>query len=75
MKPELSPTKPAVFRGEGLAEGVAIGTVVLHDPRVKVERMIAEDQLLNSSGWTGRLRVCSGQSMKCWNQTNSSLSA
>jgi len=40
---ELSPTRPAVFRGEGLTEGVAIGTVFLHQPRVKVERMIADD--------------------------------
>jgi phosphotransferase system enzyme I (PtsP) len=40
---ELSPTRPAVFHGEGLAEGVAIGTVFLHQPRVKVERMIADD--------------------------------
>jgi phosphotransferase system enzyme I (PtsP) len=40
---ELSPTRPAIFRGEGLAEGVAIGTVFLHQPRVKVERMIADD--------------------------------
>jgi phosphotransferase system, enzyme I, PtsP len=42
-EPGLSPTQPAVFRGEGLAEGLAIGVVVLHEPRVKVERMIADD--------------------------------
>ena len=40
---ELSPTRPAVFSGEGLAEGLAVGTVFLHQPRVKVERMIADD--------------------------------
>ena len=40
---ELSPTDPRVFHGEGLSEGVAIGTVFLHEPRVKVERMIADD--------------------------------
>jgi phosphotransferase system enzyme I (PtsP) len=39
----LSPTRTAVFRGEGLAEGLAIGNVFLHEPRVKVERMIADD--------------------------------
>jgi phosphotransferase system enzyme I (PtsP) len=43
---ELSPTRPAVFRGEGLAEGIAIGTVFLHQPRVKVERMIADDPVV-----------------------------
>jgi len=42
-EPALSPTQAAVFRGEGLAEGLAIGTVVLHEPRVHVERMIADD--------------------------------
>ncbi len=40
---QLSPTRPATFRGECLAEGVAIGTVFLHEPRVKVDRMIADD--------------------------------
>jgi phosphotransferase system enzyme I (PtsP) len=40
---ELSPTRPAIFHGEGLAEGLAIGTVFLHQPRVKVDRMIADD--------------------------------
>ena len=40
---ELSPTRPAQFHGEGLAEGVVIGTVFLHEPRVKVDRMIADD--------------------------------
>ncbi|HEX3487533.1 MAG TPA: GAF domain-containing protein, partial [Micropepsaceae bacterium] len=40
---ELSPTRPAVFQGEGLAEGLAIGTVYLHQPRVKVDHMIADD--------------------------------
>lgn len=40
---ELSPTHAAVFHGEGLAEGLAIGTVYLHEPRVRVERMIADD--------------------------------
>ena len=40
---DLSPTRPAVVLGEALAEGVAIGTVFLHEPRVRVERMIADD--------------------------------
>ncbi len=40
---ELSPKLPATFRGEGLAEGLVIGTVFLHDPRVRAERMIADD--------------------------------
>lgn len=42
-EPELSPDKPRKFDGEGLSEGVAVGHVVLHEPRVKVERMIADD--------------------------------
>jgi phosphotransferase system enzyme I (PtsP) len=40
---ELSPTRPALFQGEGWRRGLAIGTVFLHQPRVKVERMIADD--------------------------------
>jgi phosphotransferase system enzyme I (PtsP) len=42
-EPELSPDRPRKFGGEGLSEGVAVGHVVLHEPRVKVERMIADD--------------------------------
>jgi phosphotransferase system enzyme I (PtsP) len=39
----LAPTKPVHFRGEAIADGLAIGPVFLHEPRVKVERMIADD--------------------------------
>jgi len=42
-EPELRADRPRAFTGEGLSEGVAVGTVVLHEPRVKVERMIADD--------------------------------
>jgi phosphotransferase system enzyme I (PtsP) len=42
-EPELRADRPRAFQGDGLAEGVAIGRVVLHEPRVKVERMIADD--------------------------------
>lgn len=42
-EPELRADKPRAFRGEGLSEGIAVGIVVLHEPRVKVERMIADD--------------------------------
>lgn len=42
-EPELRADRPRAFKGEGLSEGIAVGTVVLHEPRVKVERMIADD--------------------------------
>lgn len=42
-EPELSPDRPRKFHCEGLSDGVAVGHVVLHEPRVKVERMIADD--------------------------------
>ena len=42
-EPELRVDKPLTFRGEGLSEGVAVGRVVLHEPRVRVERMIADN--------------------------------
>jgi phosphotransferase system enzyme I (PtsP) len=35
--------RPWRYKGAAIAEGVAIGEVVLHAPRVKVERLIAED--------------------------------
>ncbi|HVE03338.1 MAG TPA: phosphoenolpyruvate--protein phosphotransferase [Rhizomicrobium sp.] len=42
-EPELRVDRPRVFHGEGLSEGVAVGRVVLHEPRVLVERMIADN--------------------------------
>ncbi|HEY1612760.1 MAG TPA: phosphoenolpyruvate--protein phosphotransferase [Rhizomicrobium sp.] len=42
-EPELRIDQPRAFKGEGLSEGVAVGQVVFHEPRVKVERMIADD--------------------------------
>ncbi len=42
-EPELRPDRPRAFHGDGLSEGVAIGKVVLHEPRVKVDRLIADD--------------------------------
>lgn len=42
-EPELRADLPRAFRGDGLSDGVAVGFVVLHEPRVKVERMIADD--------------------------------
>ncbi len=42
-EPELRADRPRAFRGEPLSDGIAIGRVVLHEPRVKVERLIADD--------------------------------
>src|SRR6202000_1825950 len=42
-EPELRVDRPRKFSGEGLSEGVAVGRVVLHEPRVKVDRMIADN--------------------------------
>ena len=35
--------RPRHFNGIAVAEGIALGTVVLHEPRVEVKRMIAEN--------------------------------
>ncbi|HKU54461.1 MAG TPA: phosphoenolpyruvate--protein phosphotransferase [Rhizomicrobium sp.] len=42
-EPELRIDRPRKFTGDGLSEGVAVGRVALHEPRVKVERMIADN--------------------------------
>src|SRR5436309_7208352 len=42
-EPELRADRPRAFHGEPLSEGIAVGYVVLHEPRVKVERLIADD--------------------------------
>jgi len=58
-EPELRADRPREFKGEGLSEGVVVGVVVLHEPRVKVERMIADDpqvELVRLEGALGALR-------------------
>src|SRR5215472_8567207 len=42
-EPELRVDRPLKYVGDGLSEGVAVGRVVLHEPRVRVERMIADN--------------------------------
>jgi phosphotransferase system enzyme I (PtsP) len=42
-EPELRTDRPRKFVGDGLSEGVTVGRVALHEPRVKVERMIADN--------------------------------
>ena len=38
-----APDAPRVFGGRGLTEGLAMGHVVLHEPRVEVTRLISDD--------------------------------
>lgn len=45
-EPELRIDRPRKFVGDGLSEGVAVGRVVLHEPRVRVERMIADNPVV-----------------------------
>lgn len=48
-EPELRADRPRAFRGEGLSEGVAVGHVVLHEPRVRVDRLIADDPQMETA--------------------------
>ena len=40
---EADPDAARVFKGRGLTEGLAMGHVVLHEPRVEVTRLISDD--------------------------------
>ena len=40
---EMPDNRPQNFKGRGLTEGLAMGHVVLHEPRVEVTRLIGED--------------------------------
>ena len=42
-EPELRIDRPRKFVGDGLSEGIAVGPVVLHEPRVRVDHMIADN--------------------------------
>ena len=48
-EPELRPDRPRAFKGDGLSEGVAVGHVVLHEPRVRVDRMISDDSAVENA--------------------------
>ena len=54
-EPELRADRPRMFKGEGLSEGIAVGQVVFHEPRVKVERMIADDTAVEAQRLDGAL--------------------
>jgi phosphotransferase system enzyme I (PtsP) len=59
-EPELRSDRPRKYRGEPLSEGVAVGQVVLHEPRVLVESMIADnpqEELIRLEEAIGSLRV------------------
>jgi len=45
-EPELRLDRPRIFSGDGLCDGVAIGHVVLHEPRVRVDALIADDPVV-----------------------------
>ena len=63
-EPELRVDRPRKFVGEGLSEGVAVGHVVLHEPRVRVDRMIADnpvDELKRLEEAIGALRESRGR--------------
>jgi phosphotransferase system enzyme I (PtsP) len=58
-EPELRIDRPRKFVGDGLSEGVAVGRVALHEPRVRVEKMIADnpvDELRRLEQAIGNLR-------------------
>lgn len=40
---ELSKSMSSLIDGEAISEGIALGHVVLHEPRIVVERLMAED--------------------------------
>src|ERR1700743_1711895 len=42
-EPELPSDRARAFRAEAVSEGIAIGRVILHKPRVRVERLIPDD--------------------------------
>ena len=71
-EPELRADRPRAFRGEPLSEGIAVGQVVLHEPRVKVERLIADDPQAELAAARQRRSItCARPWTGCWRPPNS----
>ena len=68
--------RPITVSGVGLCEGVGLGHVVLHEPRVVVTDLIAED--VGSGSGTSRCRrspACGCSSTTCCHATTSAITA
>jgi len=73
-EPELRSDKPRMFAGDGLCEGVAIGQVVLHEPRVRVEALIADDPVKELKRLNGALEEMRGAVDEMLNSSELDLS-
>jgi phosphotransferase system enzyme I (PtsP) len=73
-EPELRSDKPRMFAGDGLCEGVAIGQVVLHEPRVRVEALIADDPVAELKRLNGALDEMRGAVDEMLNSSELDLS-
>jgi phosphotransferase system enzyme I (PtsP) len=56
-EPDLRSDRPRALTGDGLSEGIAIGQVVLHEPRVRVDRLIADDSAAEMKRLNGALEA------------------
>jgi phosphotransferase system enzyme I (PtsP) len=73
-EPELRSDRPRMFAGDGLCEGVAIGQVVLHEPRVRVEALIADDPVAELKRLNGALDEMRGAVDEMLNSSELDLS-
>ena len=51
---DIAPRRPLALKGTPLADGVGLGHVVLHEPRIIIKQLVAED--VRSTRWSALKR-------------------
>ncbi|ODN68754.1 Nif-specific regulatory protein [Methylobrevis pamukkalensis] len=71
----LEAGRPVSLEGVGLSDGVGLGYVVLHEPRVVVTNLIAEDPEEELKRLEARSPACASPSTTCWPAARSPTTA
>jgi phosphotransferase system enzyme I (PtsP) len=64
--PILDLNRPVHLKGRPFAEGIALGHVVLHEPRIVVTQLIAEDVDHELRRLDAAMAACASPSTTCW---------
>ena len=64
---DIAVRRPLALEGQALADGVGLGHVVLHQPRIVVKNLIADDPVKERNGWNRLWPLCAPRWMRSSN--------